>query len=107
MTYYAIREIPAKKPAEGVELRAVHGERMTVAFFTIAQGSGVPQHAHPHEQIGAVLKAGWSSRLPVKNTSSLREAPTISLPTPSTRASASKARPKSLKCSRRCARTGA
>jgi quercetin dioxygenase-like cupin family protein len=56
MAYYSIKDIPPRKPAEGVELRAIHGERMTVAFFMIAQGSGVPEHAHPHERIGMVLK---------------------------------------------------
>ena len=56
MTYYTIQEIQPQKPAEGVEMRAIHGERMTLAFFTIAPGSGIPEHAHPHEQIGTVLK---------------------------------------------------
>jgi len=56
MAYYSINDIPPRKPAEGVELRAIHGERMSVAFFIIAGGSGVPEHAHPHEQIGTVLK---------------------------------------------------
>jgi quercetin dioxygenase-like cupin family protein len=56
MTFYAFQEIQPKKPAEGVEMRAIHGERMTLAFFKIAQGSGIPEHAHPHEQIGIVLK---------------------------------------------------
>jgi quercetin dioxygenase-like cupin family protein len=56
MAYYSIKDIPSRKPAEGVEMRAIHGERMTLAFFTIAQGSGIPEHAHPHEQIGTVLK---------------------------------------------------
>jgi quercetin dioxygenase-like cupin family protein len=56
MTYYSIKDIPSRKPAEGVEMRAIHGERMTVAFFTIASGAGVPEHQHPHEQIGTVLK---------------------------------------------------
>jgi quercetin dioxygenase-like cupin family protein len=56
MTFYAIKDIPPKKPAEGVEMRVIHGERMTLAFFTIASGSGVPEHQHPHEQIGTVLK---------------------------------------------------
>jgi len=56
VAYYSIKDIPPRKPAEGVELRAIHGERMTVGFFTIAQGSGIPEHAHPHEQIGMVLK---------------------------------------------------
>jgi quercetin dioxygenase-like cupin family protein len=56
MAYYSFKDISPKKPAEGVEFRAIHGERMTVAFFRIATGSGVPEHAHPHEQIGTVLK---------------------------------------------------
>ena len=56
MTYYSIKDVPLNKPAEGVEMRAIHGERMSVAFFTIAGGSRVPEHAHPHEQIGTVLK---------------------------------------------------
>ena len=56
MTFYVIQEIEPKKPAEGVEMRAIHGERMTLAFFTIVQGSGISEHAHPHEQIGMVLK---------------------------------------------------
>jgi quercetin dioxygenase-like cupin family protein len=56
MAYYTIRDMPTKRPAEGVEVRILHGERMTVAFFNIAAGSGVPEHAHPHEQIGTVLK---------------------------------------------------
>jgi len=56
MAYYSINDIQPKKPADGVEMRAIHGERMTLAFFKIAQGSGIPEHAHPHEQIGTVLK---------------------------------------------------
>ena len=56
MTFYAVEDIVPKHPTDGVEVRVIHGERMTVAFFTIASGSGVPEHAHPHEQIGTVLK---------------------------------------------------
>jgi quercetin dioxygenase-like cupin family protein len=55
MAYYAIKDIIPKRPAAGVEVRIIHGERMTVGFFTIAQGSAIPEHAHPHEQIGTVL----------------------------------------------------
>lgn len=55
MAYYAIKDIIPKKPAAGVEVRIIHGERMTVGFFTIAQDAAIPEHSHPHEQIGAVL----------------------------------------------------
>ncbi len=56
MTYYAIKDIPARHPAEGIEFRAIHGERMTFAYFTLAQGAPLPEHHHPHEQIGMVVK---------------------------------------------------
>jgi quercetin dioxygenase-like cupin family protein len=56
MTFYAVDDIVPRHPADGVEMRAIHGERMSVAFFIIAGGYGVPEHAHPHEQIGTVLK---------------------------------------------------
>lgn len=55
MTYYTLTDLPLKKPAAGVTMRALHGERMSLALFTIAQGAAVPEHAHPHEQIGTVL----------------------------------------------------
>ena len=55
MSYHSIKELEVRKPAAGVEMRIVHGARMTVVFFTIAAGAGVPEHAHPHEQIGTVL----------------------------------------------------
>jgi len=55
MTYYTLTDLPSKKPAAGVTMRALHGERMSLALFTIAQGAAVPEHAHPHEQIGTVL----------------------------------------------------
>ncbi len=56
MTFFTIKELEAKKPAEGVEIRIIPGERMTVVFFNIKPGAKIPEHSHPHEQIGTVLK---------------------------------------------------
>jgi hypothetical protein len=39
MTYFAIQELPAKKPAAGIEMRVIHGERMTFAYFTFTPGT--------------------------------------------------------------------
>jgi quercetin dioxygenase-like cupin family protein len=55
-TYYSIQELPHRKLAEGIEMRAFHGERMTFAYFTFAPGTPLPEHRHPHEQIGTVVK---------------------------------------------------
>jgi quercetin dioxygenase-like cupin family protein len=56
MNYYTIKEIEPKKPAEGVEIRVVPGEKMTLVFFYLSPGAKIPVHSHPHEQIGTVLK---------------------------------------------------
>ncbi len=56
MKHFVIKEMEPGKLSEGVEIRAISGERMTMAFFHLAPGSAVPEHAHPHEQIGTVLK---------------------------------------------------
>jgi quercetin dioxygenase-like cupin family protein len=56
MTYYDLKAMAPKSPAEGVEMRIITGEKMTVVFFSLAAGAIVPEHAHPHEQIGSVLK---------------------------------------------------
>jgi quercetin dioxygenase-like cupin family protein len=56
MNFYTIKEIETKKPAEGVEIRVVPGEKMTLVFFYLSPGAKIPEHSHAHEQIGTVLK---------------------------------------------------
>jgi len=56
MSYYDVKSIEAKKPAAGVEMRVVSGERMMMVFFAMKTGAEVPEHAHPHEQMGTVIK---------------------------------------------------
>jgi quercetin dioxygenase-like cupin family protein len=42
--------------APGVWRRTLaHGSNMLLAEFTLAQGSGVGTHAHPHDQVGYVV----------------------------------------------------
>jgi quercetin dioxygenase-like cupin family protein len=56
MNFYTIKKIEAKKPAEGVNIRVVPGDKMTLVFFYLSPGAKIPEHSHPHEQIGTVLK---------------------------------------------------
>jgi len=42
--------------APGVRRRTLaHGSNMLLAEFTLAQGSGVVTHTHPHDQVGYVV----------------------------------------------------
>jgi len=56
MSYFLLKDMETKQPAEGVEIRVIPGERMTMAFFQLEPGVKIPEHAHPHEQMGTVLK---------------------------------------------------
>ena len=41
--------------APGVEIRAVAGESLMISRVELAEGSVVPDHSHPHEQMGMLL----------------------------------------------------
>jgi quercetin dioxygenase-like cupin family protein len=56
MRCYRITELKPRRPADGLEIRAIHGEKMTMAFYRMSPGSEIPEHAHPHEQMGTVLR---------------------------------------------------
>jgi len=56
MTYFTLQDMKPKTPAAGIEMRVLHGERMSFAYFTFTAGTPLPAHSHPHEQIGTVVK---------------------------------------------------
>jgi quercetin dioxygenase-like cupin family protein len=56
MSYFFLKEVEKKEPADGVQIRVIPGERMTMAFFHLEPGAKIPEHNHPHEQMGTVLK---------------------------------------------------
>jgi quercetin dioxygenase-like cupin family protein len=56
MKHYVVRDMEPKRPVDGVEMRVIPGEKMTMVFFRLAPGVEIPEHAHPHEQIGTVLQ---------------------------------------------------
>lgn len=53
--YYALKELKKKSHGPGVEMRAMHGDRMTLVFFLLQTDGTIPEHRHPHEQMGTVL----------------------------------------------------
>jgi quercetin dioxygenase-like cupin family protein len=56
MSYFVVKELEPIKLVEGIEIRVIHGEKMTMVFFDIAPGAEVPEHSHPHEQMGTVIQ---------------------------------------------------
>jgi quercetin dioxygenase-like cupin family protein len=56
MSYFVVDQLEPKSPAEGVEMRIIEGEKMTMVFFQLAPDAEIPEHSHPHEQMGTVLE---------------------------------------------------
>jgi quercetin dioxygenase-like cupin family protein len=41
---------------EGIRARAIHGERITLAIVELDAGVRMPEHRHPNEQVGVVVR---------------------------------------------------
>ena len=63
----------------GVAARAVQGERSSFAVVELDPGSVVPEHAHPNEQLGLVLRGSLEFRVG-NETSELGPGSTWSIP---------------------------
>ena len=46
--------VPGKELRDGVVRQMIYGDRMMICRLTIAAGTALPAHRHPHEQITIV-----------------------------------------------------
>lgn len=45
---------------EGLRVRPVNGERITLAVFELDPGIAMPEHRHPNEQVGLVIRGEFT-----------------------------------------------
>ena len=55
MPFWSQTDLARKEPMNGFVGRFANGITMTSVSWTIAAGSVLPEHAHPHEQVSHVL----------------------------------------------------
>jgi len=55
MYYFDMDAVPVKPLVEGVQIKVVHGEKIMLSFVDLEAGAIVPEHTHPHEQMGYVI----------------------------------------------------
>jgi quercetin dioxygenase-like cupin family protein len=55
-TFSRLNELAPIQVWGGTVGRAVQGEQITLAVLDLAAGEEVPEHQHPNEQVGLVLK---------------------------------------------------
>lgn len=56
MPFRNVDEILPFNLSEGVQLQVVTAERLMLSFVTFTPEGVVPEHSHPHEQMGTVLE---------------------------------------------------
>lgn len=52
----SIKDIKPKQLTEGIQGFYAHGEKHTMGLVELKEGSIVPLHSHPHEQITFILE---------------------------------------------------
>ena len=56
MYFHSPSDRETKKLAPGIHARTFWGEKMLVAVVTLAAQTHLPNHSHPHEQVGIILE---------------------------------------------------
>jgi quercetin dioxygenase-like cupin family protein len=77
MPYLQLEEMRPSEPVPGFVGRFIHSENMTVAEWRIQEGSDMPEHAHPHEQIALILEGKFE--LTLHGTKQILEPGTVAI----------------------------
>ncbi len=56
---YSLPSLLSHEFLPGLDGKMIHTERMTLAFWDVKEGSQVPEHSHPHEQVLQVIQGDF------------------------------------------------
>lgn len=56
MTFIKIDDYESVELAPGARARTPYGRNIMLSYLELDEGSVIPEHAHPHEQAGMLLK---------------------------------------------------
>ncbi|HYM97447.1 MAG TPA: cupin domain-containing protein [Candidatus Sulfotelmatobacter sp.] len=62
-TFHSIRDLRPLAIREGINARAVNGERITMAVVDLDPGATLPEHHHENEQLGIVIAGAITMRI--------------------------------------------
>jgi len=54
-----LSDVERRELVEGAEVRFVHSENMTLAYWSFEPDVLVPDHAHPHEQVTNIIEGAF------------------------------------------------
>src|ERR1700730_3059659 len=58
--FATVTEIEPLALMEGLRVRPVSGERITLPVFELDPGTAMPEHSHPNEQVGVVIRGEFT-----------------------------------------------
>jgi|HubBroStandDraft_6_1064221.scaffolds.fasta_scaffold118134_3 quercetin dioxygenase-like cupin family protein len=58
--FSSARDISPLGLMDGLRVRPIHGERITLAVFELDPGMAMPEHRHPNEQVGIVVRGEFT-----------------------------------------------
>ena len=58
--FASVDGVPVQELMNGIQARAVHGEAITLAVVELDPGLRMPEHRHPNEQVGIVLRGEFT-----------------------------------------------
>ena len=79
MALHEIDRLEAREILSGFTGKFIHTEKMTAAFWEILEGSELPVHAHPHEQI-TIVQEGKLSMTMNDETRTLEKGMVMTIP---------------------------
>jgi quercetin dioxygenase-like cupin family protein len=56
VSFYTIKDLPSFSPIDGIKMQAIMGDKMMANWVWLDPNTEMPEHEHPHEQVGAVLE---------------------------------------------------
>jgi len=56
MSFLDLADIAEKEMFPGGKVKIVHSDNMTFAYWSIKEGSLLPEHSHPHEQVMTLIE---------------------------------------------------
>ncbi len=54
--FFNVDELKAIQPFDSVNIRVAYGENVMMAYVNIEANTALPEHSHPHEQMGMFLE---------------------------------------------------
>ena len=49
-------KLESKEILEGVKIRVAYGEKVMMSYVNVEPNTTIPEHSHPHEQMGVFLE---------------------------------------------------